>query len=110
MSSAESTYVVVISLPFSSFWYVIFVRIESGRLLVDGGGVCRSRLLGLGGRFPPVRMYSSQPPGSSASAALSAALSALNSASSHSSCLASTLQHTRCNPLQASIDVPKISS
>ena len=85
----------------------MLVRIESGRLSVDGGGVCKRRSLGLGGGFPPVRMYSSQPPGSSSSAPNS---SALNSASSHSSCLASTLRHTRCSPLQASIEVPKISS
>ena len=54
MSSADTTYVVVMSLPVSLFRYVTFVRIESGRLLVDGGGVCRSLLRGLGGGFPPV--------------------------------------------------------
>ena len=100
MSSAETTYVRVTGLPFSLFRYVIFVRIESGRLSVDGGGVCRSRLLGLGGGFPPVHMYSSQPLGSSSAI----------SASSLSSCHASNLLHTRCKPLHASIDVPKISS
>ena len=85
MSSAETTYVLVISLPSSLFRYVMFVRIELGRLSVDGGGVCKRRLLGLGGGFPPVHMYSSQPSGSSSA----------TSASSLSSCRDSKAEDTR---------------